>query len=293
MEIRTLRAFVEVVRQGGFSQAAKVVFATQSTVSKAVKQLEDEIGVLLLDRVGHRSTLTAAGEIVYRRALRILAERDDLMSELDEVRGLKRGLLRLGLPPMVSSTLFAPLFAIYRKRYPGIDISLVENGSDRLEEILFAGDLDFAASTIPVADILEFQSVRREPLVALLPAREFAARKKSIDLAELKQMPFIMFDSSFAVSRLVIDACRRAGFEPTVSTRSSQLDFIMELVAAGMGVAFLPKMVAEQRHHPGLRSLLIANPKIDWHIGMTWRRGAYLSHAAKAWLMLVREQHGD
>jgi DNA-binding transcriptional LysR family regulator len=67
MEIRTLRAFVEVVKQGGFSQAAKVVFATQSTVSKAVKQLEDEFGVLLLDRVGHRSTLTAAGEIVYRR----------------------------------------------------------------------------------------------------------------------------------------------------------------------------------------------------------------------------------
>jgi DNA-binding transcriptional LysR family regulator len=215
------------------------------------------------------------------------------MSELDEVRGLKRGLLRLGLPPMVSSTLFAPLFAIYRKRYPGIDISLVENGSDRLEEILFAGDLDFAASTIPVADSLECQSARREPLVALLPAREFAARKKSIDLADLKQMPFIMFESSFAISRLVIDACRRAGFEPTVSTRSSQLDFIMELVAAGMGVAFLPKMVAEQRHHPGLRSLLVINPKIDWHIGMTWRRGAYLSHAAKAWLMLVREQHGD
>jgi DNA-binding transcriptional LysR family regulator len=126
MEIRTLRAFVEVVRQGGFSQAAKVVFATQSTVSKAVKQLEDEIGVLLLDRLGHRSTLTSAGEIVYRRALRILAERDDLISELDEVRGLKRGLLRLGLPPMVSSILFAPLLAIYRKRCPGIEIRLVE-----------------------------------------------------------------------------------------------------------------------------------------------------------------------
>ena len=160
LEIRTLRAFVEVVRQGGFSQAAKVVFATQSTVSKAVKQLEDEIGVLLLDRLGHRSTLTSAGEIVYRRALRILAERDDLISELDEVRGLKRGLLRLGLPPMVSSILFAPLLAIYRKRYPGIEIRLVENGIDRLEEILSAGDIDFAASTIPVAEGLEWQSVR-------------------------------------------------------------------------------------------------------------------------------------
>ena len=287
-----MRAFVEVVRQGGFSQAAKVVFATQSTVSKAVKQLEDEIGVLLLDRVGHRSTLTAAGEIVYRRALRILAERDDLISELDEVRGLKRGLLRLGLPPMVSSTLFAPLLAIYRKRYPSIDIRLVEDGVDRLDEILSAGDVDFAASTIPVAEGFEYQSVRREPLMVLVPAREFAVRKKSIDLTDLKQMPFILFDSSFAINRLVLVACRRAGFEPTVAARSSQLDFIMELVAAGMGIAFLPKMVAEQRHRPGLRSLLVVNPKIDWHIGMTWRRGSHLSHAAKAWLTLVREQHG-
>jgi DNA-binding transcriptional LysR family regulator len=258
----------------------------------AVKQLEDEVGVLLLDRVGHRSTLTAAGEIVYRRALRILAERNDLMSELDEVRGLKRGLLRLGLPPMVSSILFAPLLAIYRERYPGIEIRLVENGSDRLEEILSAGDIDFAASNIPVAEGLEWQNVRREPLMALIPAREFASRRKSIDLTDLKQTPFILFDSSFAVSRLVVVACRQAGFEPTVATRSSQLDFIMELAAAGVGIAFVPKMVAEQRDHPGLRSLLV-NPKIYWHIGMTWRRGAYLSHAAKAWLTLVREQHDD
>src|SRR5690349_14851255 len=111
MELRTLRAFVEVVRQGGFSQAAKTVHATQSTVSKAVKQLEDEIGMPLLDRIGHRTRLTTAGEIVYPRAVRLLAERDDLIAELEELRGLKRGCLRLGLPPVGSSTLFAPLFA--------------------------------------------------------------------------------------------------------------------------------------------------------------------------------------
>ena len=290
MELRTLRVFVEVVRQGGFSRAAKTVSATQSTVSKAVKQLEDEIGVPLLNRIGHRSKLTAAGEIVYQRAQRILAERDDLMSELDEVRGLKRGLLRLGLPLMVSSTLFAPLLAIYRKRYPGVEIRLVENGIDRLEEILAAGDIDFAASIIPVAEGLEWQSVKLDPLMVLVP-REFAARKKSIDLTDLKQMPFILFESGFAISRIVVDACRRAGFEPTVATRSSQLDLILELVAAGIGIAFLPKMVAEQWRHPGSRSLLIVNPKIERHIAMTWRRGALLSHAAKVWLTLVREKY--
>src|SRR6266403_581035 len=160
MELRTLRAFVEVVRQGGFTQAAKKVFATQSTVSKAIKHLKDEIGVPLLDRIGHRSKLTAAGEIVYQRALRMLAERNDLIAELDELRGLKRGTLRLGFPPVGSSTLFAPLFALYRSRYPGIDIRLVEqHGSERLEEILLSGEIDLAASLLPVSDELEWQDV--------------------------------------------------------------------------------------------------------------------------------------
>lgn len=91
MNLRTLRAFVEVVRQGGFSQAAEVVALTQSTVSKAVKTLEDELGMPLLNRLGHKNELTAAGEIAYRRALVMLAERTDLMAEINDLRGLKRG----------------------------------------------------------------------------------------------------------------------------------------------------------------------------------------------------------
>jgi len=118
MDFRTLRAFVEVVRQGGFSQAAKTVFATQSTVSKAVKQLEEEIGAPLLERMGHRTRLTDLGEVVYSRAVRLLADRSDLLAELDELRGLKRGRLRLGLPPVASSSIFAPLLVRYRRPLP-------------------------------------------------------------------------------------------------------------------------------------------------------------------------------
>ncbi|SEF07829.1 DNA-binding transcriptional regulator, LysR family [Rhizobiales bacterium GAS188] len=293
MELRTLRAFVEVVRQGGFSQAAKTVFATQSTVSKAVKHLEDEIGVPLLDRIGHRSMLTVAGEVVYRRALKMLAERDDLVAELDELRGLKRGTLRLGLPPVGSSILFAPLFAIYRNRYPGIDIRLVEHGSGRLEEILQSGEIDIAASLLPVSDEFEWQDVRTEPLMALLPADHVLARKTSINLANLKDLPFILFETGFALNRVILDACRRRGFEPAVTARSSQIDFIVELVAAGLGIAFLPRMIAEQRSHPSVRRTLLVESQTEWHIAMIWRRGAYLSHAAKAWLAISREIHSE
>jgi DNA-binding transcriptional LysR family regulator len=291
MELRTLRAFVEVVRQGGFSQAAKTVFATQSTVSKAVKHLEDEVGVSLLDRIGHRSVLTVAGEVVYRRALKMLAERDDLVTELDELRGLKRGTLRLGLPPVGSSILFAPLFAIYRNRYPGIDIRLIEYGSGRLEEILLSGEIDIAASLLPVSDDLEWQDVRTEPLVALLPVDHVFAHKATINLADLKDLPFILFETGFAINRVIVEACRRRGFDPAVTARSSQIDFIVELVAAGLGVAFLPRMIAEQRSHPSVRRIMLVESQTEWHIAMIWRRGAYLSHAAKAWLAISREIH--
>lgn len=284
MEFRTLRAFVEVVRQGGFSPAAKVVFTTQSAVSKAVKQLEEEIGVPLLDRIGHRSTLTAAGEAVYRRALRLLAERDDLLAEIAEIRGLQRGVLRLGLPPIGSSTIFAPIFAAYRRRYPGIEVRLVEHGSDRLEEVLRAGEIDLAASLLPVPEEFEWQAVRREPLMALLPRGHALAGPGHIGLGALRDEPFILFESGFALNRIIRDACRGCGFEPAIAARSSQIDFIVELAASGLGVAFLPRLIAEDRGHPGVARLLLEEPAIDWEIAMIWRRGAYLSHAAKAWL---------
>jgi DNA-binding transcriptional LysR family regulator len=290
MEFRALRAFVEVVRQGGFSNAARAVFATQSTVSKAVKQLEQEIGTPLLDRLGHSNVLTAAGEIVYRRGLRLLTDREDLLAEVAEVRGLKRGILRLGLPPVGSSTLFAPLFAIYRKRYPGIEVRLLEHGSDQLEEVLRAGEIDIAGALLPTSPDFDSVPVRREPLVALLAASHPLAKRRSLTIRELATTPFILFESGFTLHRIVLDASRRSGFEPQVVARSSQIDFMVELVAAGLGVAFLPRMIARQRAHTAVRHVLLDEPDTDWEMAMVWRRGGYLPAAANAWLDLVRER---
>jgi DNA-binding transcriptional LysR family regulator len=290
MEFRALRAFVEVVRQGGFSNAARAVFATQSTVSKAVKQLEQEIGTPLLDRLGHSNVLTAAGEIVYRRGLRLLTDREDLLAEVAEVRGLKRGILRLGLPPVGSSTLFAPLFAIYRKRYPGIEVRLLEHGSDQLEEVLRAGEIDIAGALLPTSPDFDSVPVRREPLVALLAASHPLAKRRSLKIRDLATTPFILFESGFTLHRIVLDASRRSGFEPQVVARSSQIDFMVELVAAGLGVAFLPRMIARQRAHTAVRHVLLDEPDTDWEMAMVWRRGGYLPAAASAWLDLVRER---
>lgn len=291
MNLRTLRAFVEVVRQGGFSQAAQVVSLTQSTVSKAVKSLEDELGTPLFNRAGHKVELTAAGEIAYRRALVLLSERSDMLAEINELLDLKRGRLRIGLPPVGCGVLFAAMFATYRKRYPQVDIELIEHGSKRLQECLEAGEVDLAALLIPMDEAFDYQAVRNEPLIVVLPAGHAMSRRKRIDFTDLADSPFILFEAGFALNAKIMAACERKGVVPRVTARSGQIDFIVDLVAADLGVAFLPRMLAHKHQHAGIALVPLDEPHTDWHIALAWRANAHLPPAAKAWLELAREMN--
>lgn len=292
MDIRQLRVLVEVVRRGGFSAAAQSLFATQPTVSKSIRQLEDELGLVLIDRSRQGIRLTQAGEIVYRRALVLLGERDNLLAELEELRGLKRGELHIGLPPLGSDVLFAPMFAIYRERYPQIDLKVLEQGSQALEDSLRAGEVELAGSLLPVSEDFEWQSVRREPLMVLLPKQHPLASHASLQLEMLGDTPFILFDKGFMFNRRIIDACQQHGFTPHEAARSGQIDFIVALVAAGMGLAMLPRMIALRRPNPQVVTLPLEEQDLAWHMALVWRRGAFLSHAAQAWLQLAAEQEG-
>ncbi|MBZ2172135.1 LysR family transcriptional regulator [Nitratidesulfovibrio sp. SRB-5] len=291
MEFRTLQAFVEVVRHGGFSAAAKALFTTQSNVSKAVRQLESELGVVLLDRMGSRSQLTDAGEVVFRRARGIMAATEDIQGELDDLRGLRRGTLRLGVPLFGSRVLFAPVFALFRTRYPGVDVGMVEDGSRRLGELLHAGEVDLAASLTPISGEFEWQHVRAEPLVALLPPGHALAGKPRLRLRELANEPFILFGEAFQLNQIILDGCERNGFRPRVAARSGQMDFIIGLVEAGLGVALLPRLMVAD-HTTTAARVLLDEPDMWWRMALIWRRGGYLSHAARAWLDLAREVHG-
>jgi DNA-binding transcriptional LysR family regulator len=289
MDLRALRIFTEVIRQGGFSQAGKTVFLTQSAVSKAVRQLEGELGFTLIDRSGSGPVLTDAGRVALRHAHTLLAQRDDFLAELGELKGLTRGILRLGLPPVGSDILFAPIFAVYRTRHPEIEIQLVEHGSRRLEEMVLSGDVDLGASLLPVPEALEWQEVTREPLHVLIREDHPLAGQPEIALAQLKTEALVLFDSGFALNPIILKGCRDAGFDPAVAARSGQINFIVELVASGLGIGFLPRLIADLRVRPGVVHLPVHSPAMNWHMAWVWRRGSYLSFAAKAWLELARE----
>jgi len=219
----------------------------------------------------------------------MLRLRRELLIELDDLSQMRRGELRLGLPLLGADALFAWRFAEYRKRYPHIQVHLVEGGSKSLELALHAGELELAGALTPNDPAFDWQPFCNEPLDALLPAAHPLAGRESIALAELADTPFLLYQQSFTLNDRLLRACREAGFEPREGGRSGQADFLGALVAAGQGVVLLPRVVAQEVERPGVARVLLSEPDLRWDICFIWRRDAYLSHAAKAWLALLEE----
>lgn len=291
MEFKQLRSFIEVVRQGGFTQAARTLHVSQSAVSKQVAQLEQSLGVVLLDREASQIRPTAAGNVVLQRAEEMLLLRKGLLRELDDLSDLARGDLRLGLPMLGGETLFAELFAEYRRRYPNINIQLLEGGSLTIEQAIMSGELEVGGSLTPDDPAFAYQPFCDESLDVLLPSGHPLAENGEIELAELADTPFLMYQRSFVLNNRLIQACQQVGFTPKESGRSGQADFLAALVAAGQGVVLLPSVVARGLVRPGIIRLRLKAPaELRWDIVFIWRQGAYLSKAAQAWLALLRER---
>ncbi|AZL67044.1 MULTISPECIES: LysR family transcriptional regulator [Pseudomonas] len=290
MEFKQLRSFIEVVHRGGFTQAAGTLHVSQSAVSKQVAQLEQAIGQPLLERQGSQLLLTAAGRIVLERGEVLLRQRQELLNELDDLGQMARGELRLGLPLLGSDALFAGLFAEYRRRYPQISVQLLEGGSRMVEQAVKSGELELGGSLTPSDPAFDYQPFCNEPLDALLPAEHALAGQAEVDLAQLADTPFLLYQRSFMLNDRLLSACQQVGFTPKEGGRSGQADFLASLVAAGQGVVLLPRVVARALERPGVVRLPLRAPgDLRWDIAFIWRRGAYLSRAAQAWLALLRE----
>ncbi|VFT74350.1 LysR family regulatory protein CidR [Klebsiella aerogenes] len=151
MDIRTLRYFVEVVRQQSFTRAAEKLFVTQPTISKMLKNLEDELNCTLLIRDGRKLLLTDTGRVVFERGQAILGEFSQLESELSDINHLHKGVLRLGIPPMVGMLMAEPI-SRFRERYPGVELKIAEFGGLTVQQAVSNGELDMAMTALPIEE---------------------------------------------------------------------------------------------------------------------------------------------
>lgn len=294
MDLRALRYFIAVVDHQSFSRAAEALYVTQPTVSKMIRQLEQSLDLTLLERTGKRFTLTDAGSVVLQRGRALLAMREEMGVELQDLQQLRRGDLRIGVTQQAHAPL-APLLAAYHRRHPQIELKLFEGGSQGIEADLRGGVLEMGTLLDHAAnqDIWqEFDSfpLVRSPICLLAPKDSAWRGRKRVKLRELADAAFIFYGEGFALNDIIADACQRAGFTPRISSRSGQWDFVASLVRLGVGITLLPKVFCDTLEQGQFTIAKLDEPALDWKLMLAWRRGGHLSFAARAWLELVRSK---
>lgn len=290
MDIRQLKYFLEVAKQKSFTKAAETLHISQPTISKMIKSLEDEFNVILFDRSARHIVLTDAGLAVFIEAQKIVDSFNNISSNLYEVMNIKKGEVRIGLPPMVGVRFFPQIISEFKKKYPQISINMVEYGAKKIVASIEDGELDLGVGLLPLDEKFIVFPFAREELRILVYPEHFLADRKIVKLNELQKEKFIFLREDFALHETIINECIKVGYEPNVVYKSSQWDFISEMVASGLGVALLPESICNRLDKTRIKSIKLVSPTIYWHLGIIWLKDRYLSFAAREWLNFAREK---
>jgi len=289
LDMRHLQYFLEVAHWKSFTKAAQALYITQPTISKMIKNLEEELGVVLFDRIGRRIELTDAGAVLLTQAQHMVKSFEEMTSHLDELMKVQRGRIRIGLPPMVGSNFFPQVIGKFREQYPGITLQLFEYGSKKVEAEVGAGELDIGVILLPTnEELFDFYSFVKQRLMLVVHSSHPLAEKEEASLMDLKDESFLLFHEDFALHDRIIAECERLGFFPNVVYKSSQWDFITEMAAANLGIALLPEAICRELDTRRLRTIPLTKPAIPWHLAMIWRKDSYLSFAAREWIAFTQ-----
>lgn len=295
MELRQLRYLVTLAEERHFTRAAACEHIAQPALSQQIKRLEAEVGLALVERTTRQVALTDAGVALVARARRILAELDAAQAELEALRGVETGHVTVGAMHTMGPIDVSLALAIFQRRHPGVELTVREQSSEELAEMLRVDELDLAF--LSVTERIESHGLGlhllvSEELVAVLPLNHKLGRRRRLRMAELAGESFISFREGARLRELLESAGREAGFEPHVTLESNESQRIRRLVARGMGVAILPLSDATA---PGAEVAVVAltEPALSRDITLAWRDGRRLAPAAAEFLELARATFTD
>src|ERR1700730_12640166 len=248
LNLNRLRILVEVAGHGSFSAAADAMSYTQSAVSQQIAALEAETGVTLIERLPRGVRLTPAGEVLLEYAGGIIARLHAAEAEMACCAGLRGGQLRVASFPTAGATLMPLAIAIFRAQHPEVELTLAEGEPEEIAPRLSAGEFDLAllfefdGTSESLGPELSRLALFEDPMFLALPADHPLARRKTLRLEDLRAAAWIQTSASSPCAQHVVRSCHAAGLEPIVSFESDDYQTVQGLVAAGVGVALIPKL---------------------------------------------------
>ncbi len=293
MDLDLLRTFETVVAEGSFSRAGRRLFRSQPAVSLAVKRLEDDLGVRLLDRSSRRARLTDAGREVAEHARRILASEREMRDALLELGDRRAGNLRIGANESTALYLLGHVES-FREEYPGIRVELRRSLSSRIPETVLEGSLELGAISYDPGDPqLRLHHLYRDRLTFVVsPSHRFAGRAV-VGIRDLADETFIAHNVVSPYRARVIDAFRQHEVRLNMAIEMPTIETIRRLVQRNLGVAFLPKMCVDMQIRSGsLREVQVRELDVERTIRLVCPARRALSQASLAFLELVGRQPG-
>ena len=291
VELRHLLALQAVAEEGSFGRAARSLGYTQSAISQQIAALERIVGQQLIDRPGgpRPVTLTDAGTLLLTHARGINARLAAAQADLDALSAGDAGPLRVGTYQSVGARVLPTLLSVFRAEWPKVDIRLVESTDDRdLLALVERGEIDVSFCVIPFeAGPFEAIELMRDPYVLVVPADSpLADREKTPTLREILDLPLISYRTCRMTQR-VEERLRLAGREPQVVFRSDDNGTVQALVAAGVGVALVPRLTVD----PADESIAVIElgDRVPARIvGIAWHADRQLTSAAHAFVDAAR-----
>jgi LysR family transcriptional activator of glutamate synthase operon len=290
MELRQLRYLVALADERHFTRAAAREHIAQPALSQQIRRLEQEVGLALVERTTRRVALTDAGELLVARARRIFNELGAAQAELQALTGVETGHVTVGALHTMGPIDVSLALALFHERHPGVELTVREQSSEELAEMLRVDELDLAFLSVTErveSHGLGLHRLVSEELVLVVSRTHRLAGRRRVRMAELAGEKFITYREGSRLRELLTSAGREAGFEPHVTLESNESERIRRLVGRGLGVAILPRSDAER---PGaeLAVAALVEPALTRDITLAWREGRRHAPAAAEFLELAR-----
>src|SRR3954449_7514687 len=273
MELRQLRYLVALAEERNFTRAAAREHIAQPALSQQIRRLEEQVGVALVERTTRRVALTSAGELLVGRARRILREVDSARAELEGLTGIETGHVFVGVLHTMGPVDVSLVLALFRERHPGVELTVREQSSEELAEMVRDDELDLAFLSVTESverKGLGLHQLVSEELVLIVSLEHRFAGRRRVRMAELAGEEFISYRAGARLRELLESAGRSEGFEPRVTLESNESGRIRRLVARGLGVAILPRSDVD-RSGADVAVAVLVEPSLRRDITLAWR----------------------
>lgn len=246
--------FLAVAKHGSFSLAADELFISQSSLSKHIKALESDLGLILINRKSYPVTLTPAGKHFLKLAIGLTRDYKDMLFQMSQFVAYQKDSLRIGSIPILSHYGLMTQIQRFQMENPTIRVSLHEYDQKRIREMLQENMLDLAIIRIDMlpTENLDVLPLLSEEIVLVCPLDHHLGKKNEVSISELQNENFVLLDEKSEIHHLCKTVCRSNGFSPNVSCTSTRHETLMDMILEGFGVSLIPRNLVNPEMYPQL-----------------------------------------